>query len=59
MALLTPWLGLEPQLWAAARAYVAEVLLEGIARAGVKNKCTAMGRSAMSLDLQVTATSCD
>ena len=33
-------------------AFVAEVVLEGIARAGARGRCTAMGRSAMSLDLQ-------
>ena len=33
--------------------YAAEVVLEGLARAGVKGRCTVMGRSAMSLDLQV------
>lgn len=41
------------QLWGESRTYVSEVLLDGIARAGVKSKCTTMGRSAMSLDLQV------
>ncbi len=34
--------------------FTAEVVLEGIAKAGAKAKCTAMGRAAMSLDLQVT-----
>ena len=33
--------------------FTAEVVLEGIAKAGAKGKCTAMGRAAMSLDLQV------
>ena len=41
------------QLWGNARGLVAEVILEGISRAGVKGVCTPMGRSAMSLDLQV------
>ena len=41
------------QLWGNARGLVAEVILEGIARAGAKGLCTPMGRSAMSLDLQV------
>ena len=31
---------------------MAEVVLEGLARAGTKSRCTVMGRSAMSLDLQ-------
>ncbi|KAK9809306.1 hypothetical protein WJX73_003160 [Symbiochloris irregularis] len=39
-------------LWGESRTYVSEMLLDGIARAGVKSKCTTMGRSAMSLDLQ-------
>ena len=34
--------------------FTAEVVLEGIAKAGSRGKCTPMGRAAMSLDLQVT-----
>lgn len=34
--------------------FTAEVVLEGIAKAGAKGRCTPMGRAAMSLDLQVT-----
>ena len=41
------------QLWRHALAFTAEVLLDGIAKAGAKSRCTAMGRAAMSLDLQV------
>ena len=33
--------------------FTAEVVLEGIAKAGARGKCTPMGRAAMSLDLQV------
>jgi hypothetical protein len=40
------------QLWRHALAFTAEVLLDGIAKAGAKARCTAMGRAAMSLDLQ-------
>ena len=40
------------QLWLCGLQYVAEVVLEGLARAGTKSRCTVMGRSAMSLDLQ-------
>ena len=47
------------QLWSHARGLVAEVILEGISRAGVKGTCTVMGRSAMSLDLQVWAHCCE
>lgn len=36
--------------------FTAEVVLNGIAKAGAKGKCTAMGRAAMSLDLQVWST---
>ena len=32
--------------------FTSEMVLEGIAKAGSKGKCTAMGRAAMSLDLQ-------
>lgn len=35
--------------------FTAEVVLEGMAKAGAKGKCTPMGRAAMSLDLQVTS----
>ena len=37
--------------------FTAEVVLEGIAKAGSRGKCTPMGRAAMSLDLQVTQSS--
>ncbi|BDA40427.1 Syndetin [Coccomyxa sp. Obi] len=40
------------ELWRHAMHFTAEVVLEGIAKAGAKGKCTAMGRAAMSLDLQ-------
>ena len=40
------------QLWQCGLQYTAEVVLEGLARAGARGKCTVMGRSAMSLDLQ-------
>lgn len=40
------------QLWQCGLTYTAEVVLEGLARAGARGKCTVMGRSAMSLDLQ-------
>ena len=33
-------------------SFSAEVVLEGIAKAGSRGKCTPMGRAAMSLDLQ-------
>jgi hypothetical protein len=33
--------------------FTAEMVLEGIAKAGSKGRCTQMGRAAMSLDLQV------
>lgn len=42
------------QLWRHAMNFTAEVVLEGIAKAGSRGKCTPMGRAAMSLDLQVT-----
>jgi hypothetical protein len=35
--------------------FTSEMVLEGIAKAGSKGKCTPMGRAAMSLDLQVPA----
>ena len=41
-----------PQLWQCGVQYAAEVVLEGLARAGARGRCTPMGRSAMSLDLQ-------
>ena len=41
------------QLWRHAMNFTAEVVLEGIAKAGSRGKCTPMGRAAMSLDLQV------
>ena len=40
------------QLWKHAMSFSAEVVLEGIAKAGSRGKCTPMGRAAMSLDLQ-------
>ena len=40
-------------VWRHACHHAAEMVLEGIARAGAGTRCTAMGRSAMSLDLQV------
>ncbi|KAK9843494.1 hypothetical protein WJX81_005881 [Elliptochloris bilobata] len=40
-------------VWRHACHHAAEMVLEGIARAGAAARCTAMGRSAMSLDLQV------
>ena len=43
------------QLWQYGLQYMAELVLEGFARAGVKGRCTMMGRSAMSVDLQVLA----
>ena len=45
------------QLWRHAMNFTAEVVLEGIAKAGSRGKCTPMGRASMSLDLQVTHTS--
>ncbi len=42
------------QLWTWSLQFAAEMLLEGIAKAGVRSRCTVMGRSAMSLDLQVS-----
>ena len=44
------------QLWRHAMNFTAEVVLEGIAKAGSRGKCTPMGRAAMSLDLQVILT---
>jgi len=41
------------QLWQYGLQFAAEVVLEGLARAGARGRCTVMGRSAMSLDLQV------
>jgi hypothetical protein len=41
------------QLWRHTAQYVGELVLEGFARAGARTRCTVMGRSAMSLDLQV------
>ena len=41
------------QLWQCGLSYAAEMVLEGLARAGARGRCTPMGRSAMSLDLQV------
>ena len=41
------------QVWHHALQFTAEVMLEGLARAGAKSRCTMMGRAAMSLDLQV------
>lgn len=41
------------QVWHHALQFTAELILEGIARAGAKSRCTMMGRAAMSLDLQV------
>ena len=41
------------QVWSHALQFTAEVMLEGLARAGAKSRCTMMGRAAMSLDLQV------
>lgn len=41
------------QVWNHALQFTAEVMLEGLARAGAKSRCTMMGRAAMSLDLQV------
>ncbi|KAK9823710.1 hypothetical protein WJX72_004829 [[Myrmecia] bisecta] len=43
------------QLWGLSLQFVAEQMLEGIAKAGPKGKCTVMGRSAMSLDLQAVS----
>ena len=40
-------------VWRHACHHAAETVLEGIARAGAAARCTTMGRSAMSLDLQV------
>ena len=40
-------------MWRHACHHAAELVLEGVARAGAGARCTAMGRSAMSLDLQV------
>ena len=40
------------QLWGLGLQFAADVVLEGLAKAGVKGRCTVMGRSAMSLDLQ-------
>ena len=40
------------QLWKHAMSFSAEMVLEGIAKAGSRGKCTPMGRAAMSLDLQ-------
>lgn len=40
------------QLWGFGVQFAAEVVLEGLARSGGKGRCTVMGRSAMSLDLQ-------
>lgn len=40
-------------VWRHACHHAAEMVLEGIARAGAGARCTVMGRSAMSLDLQV------
>lgn len=40
-------------MWRHACHHAAEMVLEGVARAGAGARCTAMGRSAMSLDLQV------
>ncbi len=40
-------------VWRHACQHAAEMVLEGIARAGAAGRCTPMGRSAMSLDLQV------
>ena len=40
------------QLWQFGLQYAAEVVLEGLARSGSRGRCTVMGRSAMSLDLQ-------
>ena len=39
-----------PQLWRHALGWTAENMLAGFA--GVKGRCTNMGRAAMSLDLQ-------
>ena len=44
------------QLWRHAIHYVAEVILEGIAR--VKNRCSAIGRNAMSAGLQLLLVQC-
>jgi hypothetical protein len=41
------------QLWCHAAALVAEVILDGISRA--KGRCSAIGRNAMSADLQASA----
>ena len=41
------------QVWNHALQFTAEMMLEGLARAGAKARCTMMGRAAMSLDLQV------
>lgn len=41
-------------MWHHALQFTAEVMLEGLARAGAKSRCTMMGRAAMSLDLQVS-----
>lgn len=41
------------QLWRHALNFTAEVVLDGMAKAGAKGRCTQMGRAAMSLDLQV------
>lgn len=39
------------QLWCHATALIAEVILEGVTR--VKGRCSAIGRNAMTADLQV------
>ena len=41
------------QVWHHALQFTAELILEGLARAGARARCTMMGRAAMSLDLQV------
>lgn len=43
------------QVWHHALQFTAEVMLEGLARAGAKSRCTMMGRAAMSLDLQAVS----
>lgn len=47
------------QVWHHALQFTAELLLEGIARAGAKSRCTMMGRAAMSLDLQASQHLCN
>lgn len=47
--------GFDLQVWRHALQFTAEMLLEGLARAGAKSRCTMMGRAAMSLDMQVHA----